>query len=116
MKYAEIVETENREMTKSIVRDNEFISSILTLLYDNKGDFETRENEVIGDKFIELWKEVRQKQFKHLEDAWRNRKITLLPFMDIVEELTKTLKRIKKPYDELERQTIEIGKNSKNNV
>jgi len=109
MKYAHIVETANREMTKTKTRDNEFIGSILSLLYDNKGDFETRQNEVIGDNFVELWKEVRQKQHQHLVDAWGNREIKLLPLVDIVEELTKTLKRIKKPYDELEKQLSQIS-------
>lgn len=105
-KYFEKTDTENREMTKKIARDSEFISSILTLLYNNKGDPETGQNEKVGDNFIELWKEVSDKQTKNLKDAWQSHsKIELLPLIDIVEELTKTLKRIKKPYDELERRT-----------
>jgi hypothetical protein len=32
-------------MKQTIARDNEYISSILTLLYNNKGDPETHENE-----------------------------------------------------------------------
>jgi len=93
-------------MEQTIARDSDYISSILTLLYNNKGDPETRENEEIGDSFIELWEEVRKLQLKNLEDAWKSEgKIKLLQFLDIVEELTKTLKSIKKPYAELERQT-----------
>ena len=96
-----------KEMKQTIARDSEFISSILTLLYNNKGDPETGENEEIGDRFIELWKEVRKLQHKNLMDTWQSEgKIKYIPLLDIVEELTKTLKRIKKPYDELERQTI----------
>jgi hypothetical protein len=49
-----------KEMKQTIARDSEYISSILTLLYNNKGDPETGENEEIGDSFIELWKEVRE--------------------------------------------------------
>jgi hypothetical protein len=95
-----------REMEQTIARDSEYISSILSLIYSNKGDPETHENEEIGDRFIELWKEVSKLQIKNLEDVWQSEgKIKLLPLLDIVEELTKTLKRIKKPYDELERQT-----------
>jgi len=98
------------EMKQTITRDSDYISSILTLLYNNKGDPETGENEEIGDRFIELWKEVRKLQLKNLEVAWKSEgEIKVLPFLDIVEELTKTLKRIKRPYDELERQTT-IGK------
>ena len=93
-------------MEQTISRDSEYISSLLTLLYNNKGDPETGENEEIGDRFIELWKEVRELQHKNLMDAWKSEgKVRFLPRRDIVEELTKTLKRIKKPYDELERQT-----------
>ena len=91
-----------REMKQTITRDSEYISSILSLLYSNRGDPETHENEEIGDRFIELWKEVSELQIKNLENAWKSEGRTkLLPFFDIVEELTKTLKRIKKPYDEL---------------
>jgi hypothetical protein len=50
-------------------------------------------------------------------DAWNSRfEIQLILYVDIVEKLTKTLKRIKKPYDELERQTVETRKNSENRV
>ena len=104
-----------KEMEQKITKDNEFIGSILTLLYNNEGDFETGQNEVIGDNFIKLWKELRDKQLQNLEDSWNSRgKIKLLEYKDIVEELTKTLKRIKKPYDELERQTVETRKDSEN--
>ena len=100
------LESQIEGMKQTIARDNEYISSILTLLYNNRGDPETHENEEIGDNFIERWKEVSEIQLKNLRDAWQSEgKIRLLPFLDIVEELTKTLKRIKKPYDELERQT-----------
>ena len=98
-----------KEMKQTIARDSEYINSILTLLYNNKGDPETGENEEIGDRFIELWKEVRKLQHKNLMDALKSEgKIQLLPRLDIVEELAKTLKRIKKPYDELERQTLRV--------
>jgi hypothetical protein len=94
------------EMEQTIARDSEYISSILSLIYSNKGDPETHENEEIGDRFIKLWKEVSKLQIKNLEDVWKSEgKVELLPMLDIVEELTKTLKRIKKPYDEIERQT-----------
>jgi len=108
--YRNVLEKQDsqiEEMTKTIAIDSEYISSILTLLYNNKGDPETGQNEKVGDNFIELWKEVSDKQTKNLRDAWQSCfKIELLPLIDIVEELTKTLKRIKKPYDELERQTV----------
>lgn len=99
-------DTQIKEMKQTITADNEYISSILTLLYNNRGDPETGENEQIGDNFIELWKETRDKQLKNLWDSWQsNFKIELLPGVDIIEELTKTLKRIKKPFDELEKST-----------
>ena len=108
MKYAEAIEKDNIQKNKKIIRNNEFISLILSLIYDNRGDFETRQNEVIGDNFIELWKEVKQLQYKNLNEPWGNRKTKLLPLLCIVEELTKTLERIKKPYDELEKQLSEV--------
>ncbi len=116
-KEFEKTDIENREMSQKIIRDSEFISSILTLLYNNKGDPVTGQNEIIGDNFIKLWKEVSDKQIKHLMAFWENRfKIEHLPILDIIEELTKTLKRIKKPYDKLEKQTVETRKNSGNKV
>jgi hypothetical protein len=94
-----------KEMKQTIARDSEYISSILSLLYSNRGNPETHENEEIGDRFIELWKEVSELQLKNLRDVWQSEgRIKLLPMLDIVEELTKTLKRIKKPYDKLERK------------
>lgn len=96
-----------REMTQTIARDNEYISSILTLLYNNKGDPETGTNVEIGNNFIELWKETIERQNKNLMDGWRSRGgVKILPRLDIVEELTKTLRRIKKPFDELARTQI----------
>lgn len=98
-----------KEMKQTIAADREYISSILTLLYNNNGDIETGENIEIGDNFLKLWKETFDKQLDYLPFAWTNiGKFKLLPMEDIIEEFTKTLLRIKKPYDELEQQ---IGKN-----
>ena len=93
------------EMKQQLAKNTEFISSILTVLYDNKGDRETGENIRRGEDFIELLKEVNEIQLKNLWDAWQSEgKIKHLPLRDITEELTKTLKNIKKPYDELNQQ------------
>jgi hypothetical protein len=92
-----------KEMRQTITKDKEYISSILTLLYNNKGDPETGEAEEIGDYFIELWKKTKEEQRRNLRECW-TRKVKLLPYKDIVEELTKTLKRIMKPYEELKKQ------------
>lgn len=91
--------TENKTMKQTIARDSKFISEILTLIYNNEGDPETGENEQIGRDFIELWKEVQNKQY-HLPTYVGFK----MPFkwLDIVEELTKKLREIKKPYDEFE--------------
>lgn len=89
-----------KEMRQTITKDNEYISSILALLYNNKGDPETGEAEEIGDYFIELWKKTAEEQRRNMMESW-NRKVKLLPYKDIVEELTRTLKRIMKPYEEL---------------
>ena len=95
------------EMEQTIARDTEYISSILTLLYNNKGDPETGENVTIGDNLIEFWKETRAKLDKNLMNAWKSKgENQLLSRLDILEELTNTLKRIKKPYYELEQQTV----------
>jgi archaellum component FlaC len=77
----------------------------------NTADPEAGENEKIGEHFIELWKED-AKQRKNLLDTWGTTGKLISPFKDIIEELTKTVKRIKKPYDELERQIA----NSKTNT
>jgi hypothetical protein len=94
-----------KEMKQTIARDSEYISSILTLLYNNEGDMETGENIEIGDRLIELWKETFEKQNDYVMFAWKNiDKFKILPMADIVQELTRTIMRIKKPYDELEQR------------
>ena len=98
-------ELQIKEMKQTVARDSDYISSILTLLYNNNGNPETGENEEIGDEFIELWKVTREKQSKNLWDSVQSLgKIEFLPYFDIIEELTKTLERIKKPYDDLEQR------------
>jgi hypothetical protein len=92
------------EMKQTIARDSEYISSILSLIYNNKGDPETGEAEEIGDNFIELWKQTERAQSKNLLDCWDG-SAPFVPYKDIVDELAKTLKRIKKPYDELLQQS-----------
>jgi tetratricopeptide (TPR) repeat protein len=107
-----IRESQSKEMKHTIAVDNNYISSIFTLIYNNKGDPETGEAEKIGNYFLDLWKETADIQRKNLMTSWVSRgKIKLLPLLDIVEELTKTLKRLKKPYNQLEKQTADINKN-----
>lgn len=104
------IESQNnqiKEMRQTIAKDNEYISSILTLLYNNKGDYETGENVELGDYFIELWKKTEEEQRRHLIECWNTRKTKLLPYKDILEELTKTLQRIRKPYEELKKHAEE---------
>lgn len=103
--YRKVLENQNieiKEMRQLIAKDNEFISSILTLLYNNKGDYETGENVELGDHFIELWKKTDEEQRRNLEECW-TKKTKLLPYKDILEELTKTLGSIIKPYEELKK-------------
>jgi len=95
-----------KEMKQTIARDSEYISSILTLLYNNFGDYETGENIEIGDNFIELWKEIFDLQHEFLGYAWEHvGTIKRVPMLDIVDELTKTLKRLREPYYQLQRET-----------
>lgn len=101
-KEKEYLDNENKQMNQTIAKDNEYISSILTLLYNNKGNYETRENIKLGDYFIELWRKTAEEQRQNMKKCWTTRgKTKLLPRKDILEELTKTLKRIMKPYKEL---------------
>jgi len=99
------IESQNNqieELKQTIVRDNEYISSILSLLYDNKGNWETGENIKLGDKFIKLWQEAKDVQLMHMVDFLNERK-KYVPYVDILEELTKTLENILKPYEELKK-------------
>lgn len=105
----EIRDNQIKEITQILVKDNEYIGSILSLLYNNSGDPETGENITLGDDFIELWKGTSAEQRSNLNDAW-NRKTELLPYEDIVESLTKELKRILKPYEDLKTRTMEPNK------
>lgn len=103
------IESQNnqiKEMRQTIAKDNEYICSIITLLYNNKGDYETGENVELGDYFIELWKKTEEEQRRHLIECW-TKKTKLLPYKDILEELTKTLESIIKPYEELKRHAEE---------
>jgi hypothetical protein len=108
--YQKEIQNQNnqiKEMRQTIAKDNEYISSILSLLYNNKGDYETGEAEKLGDDFIELWKKTAEEQRRNLVESWDG-KIEFLPCKDILEELTKTLESIIKPYEKL-RKTIEAN-------
>ena len=91
-------------MRQTIARDNEYIGSILSLLYDNKGDWDTGENVKLGDNFIKLWQKASDVQLmNNLE--FLNGRSKYLPCVDILEELTKTLENILKPYGELRKSS-----------
>jgi|GEM_PF-1643904 len=92
---------EIKEIKQQLAKDSEYISSILTLLYNNKGDPETGDNEKLGNDFIELWKKTAAEQRENLMNSWNSRgKIKLIPRVDILEALTKELEHIIKPYQE----------------
>lgn len=93
-----------KEMKQTIAEDKKYITSILTLLYNNKGDYETGENIELGDHFIELWRKTAEEQRRNLIESW-NKKTKFLPYKDILEELTKTLGNIMEPYEELKKRT-----------
>jgi hypothetical protein len=99
------IESQNnqiKDLKQTIARDNEYIGSILSLLYDNEGNWETGENIKLGDKFIKLWQEVKDVQLMHMVD-FLNKRDRYVPYVDILEELTKTLENILKPYEELKK-------------
>jgi DNA-directed RNA polymerase subunit L len=98
---------EIKQIKQELANQNGYLSSILTLLYNNKGDFETRENEKLGDDFLELWKKIENERTKNLMAAWNNPEAKLVPYQDIVEALTKELKRIMKPYEEIKQQSAD---------
>ena len=105
--YQKVMKNQNNqigEMRQTIAKDNEFITSILTLLYNNNGDYETGTNVDLGNYFIYLWKKTADEQRKHLLECWKG-KTKPLPYKDILEQLTKTLEGIMKPYEELKKQT-----------
>ncbi len=96
------IESQNNqieEMKKTIAKDNEYISSILSLLYDNKGDWETGENVKLGDNFIKLWQKTADAQLMNMVD-FLNGRSEYVQYVDILEELTKTLENILKRYEE----------------
>ena len=90
-------------LIKTISKDDEYLSTILSLLYDNKGEWETGENVKIGDNFIKLWQKVTDVQLNHMVE-FLNERSTYIPYVDVLEELTKTLKNILKPYEELKKR------------
>jgi hypothetical protein len=99
------IESQNNqieELRQTIVRDKEYISSILSLLYDNKGNWETGENIKLGDKFIKLWQEAKDVQLIHMVNFLNERK-KYVPYVDVLDELTKTLENILKPYKKLKK-------------
>jgi hypothetical protein len=82
------------------------LSSILSLLYENSGEAESRENERRGDELLELWKEIGKKRGKNVDDSF-NGKAKPVPYQDVVEALTKELKRILSLYEEAEKEQID---------
>lgn len=95
-------EKQIKELSQTITRSREYLSSILSLLYDNSGDWETGENVKLADRFIELWQKVVDVQLMN-QVEFLNGRSEYIPLVNILEELTKTLQSILKPYEELSR-------------
>jgi hypothetical protein len=102
------------ELAQTIARNNEYISSILSLLYDNGGNPDTRENVKLGDNFIKLWQRVADKQLMNNLD-FLNGRSEYVPCVDILEELTKTLQNILRPYKEARKRVRENNRSQPNN-
>ncbi len=95
-------EKEIKEKNLKIAVTDEYISSILSLFYDNKGDWDTGENVKIGDNLIKLWQKASDLQLTNIVE-FLNGRSQYIPVVDIVKELTKTLERILEPYKKLKR-------------
>ncbi|MGA2683259.1 MAG: hypothetical protein ABSF44_15845 [Candidatus Bathyarchaeia archaeon] len=88
-----------KDMEHKVALSNAYLSSILSLIYDNKGDWETGENVKLGDNFIKLWQKTLDKQLINGEE-FLNGQSSYVPPVDILEELTNTLQKILKRYKE----------------
>jgi hypothetical protein len=73
------------------------------LVYANSGDLENSENEKQCNEFLELWLRLRELQEKNLDKAFTE-EFEPVPLEDVVEAFTKELKRVIKPYEELEKK------------
>jgi hypothetical protein len=93
-----------RGLQRTIAINNEYMASILSLLYDNKGDWNTGENVKLGDKFIKLWQKAVDVQIVNPLEFLNGRR-AYIPPVDILEELTKTLQKILKPYGRIGKNT-----------
>lgn len=85
------------KIEEQLARDSQYISSILSLLHSDAGDPETHENEEIGDRLMDLWKELDASQKKNLLDAYMGR-AKLLPLVSPPKEFVKKLEQWLKPY------------------
>lgn len=77
------------------------LSKILTLVYDNSG--EAVESEAKGNEFLALWLRLRELKEKNLENGMTEDYVPI-PLEDVVDAFTLELKRVLKPYEELEKQ------------
>ncbi len=88
---------EMHQLEGQLARDSQYISSILSLLHSDAGDPKTHENEEIGDRLIDLWKELDAAQKKNLSNAYMG-KAKLLPLVSPPKEIVKKLEQWLKPY------------------
>jgi len=102
----EVKALEIEQIKQELASQRKNLSSILSLVNDNAGDSETRENETQGARFLELWKTLQELQNKSLEQSWSGVG-EHVPVVDVVEALTAELKRLMKPYEELEKSKQE---------
>ena len=90
---------EIEEIKQDLALQKHNLSRILTLVYDTAED----DNEAKGNEFLQLWLRLRELQEKNLDKGFTD-EYEPIPLEDVVEAFTKELKRVIKPYEELEKQ------------
>jgi hypothetical protein len=101
-----VKDSEIEQIKQELASQRKSLSSILSLVYDNAGDLESKENESQGERFLELWKILQELQNKNIAESWAGEG-EHVPAVDVVEALTVELKRLMKPYEESEKRKQE---------
>jgi len=90
---------EIKQIRQELANQNKYITSILSLLYENQ-DPNASLNTKPVENFVGLWEQIKTLKQKNFEEAWNSKwKIKLLESEDILETLSKELKRIKELYE-----------------
>ena len=96
----EVKGKEIEQIKQELAKYKDSLSSIQSLVFAEANP-EAENGMKRGEDFLELWAVLSKLQSQNLEAQWNRKGRKNVPYIDVVEALTKELKRLIKPYEDL---------------